>query len=131
VFTVAVGDFFRNFSAIGLKEREFFMLVLTRRPGQSVYIGDDVKITLVEIKGNQVRIGVEAPPSVRIFREEIYIQILEENKSAAALSAEAPVDLGHVANPFGTNPFAGTEGSRKPDALGKLRVEKKKPKGVG
>ena len=67
------------------------MLVLTRRPGQSVYIGDDVKVTLVEIKGNQVRIGIDAPSSVRIFREEIYLQILEENKSAAALSASADI----------------------------------------
>ena len=72
------------------------MLVLTRRPGQSVYIGDDIKITLVEIKGNQVRIGVDAPSTVRIFREEIYLQILEENRSAAALSAEAPKDLSGV-----------------------------------
>ena len=74
------------------------MLVLTRKPGQSVYIGDDIKITLKEIKGNQVRLGIEAPGSVRIFREEIYLQILEENKSAAALSEGTAPDLGDVAN---------------------------------
>lgn len=95
------------------------MLVLTRRPGQSVYIGDDVKITLVEIKGNQVRIGIDAPSSVRIFREEIYLQILEENKSAAALSADAPVDLKQVVQAWG---------EKKPDTLNKLRVEKKRPR---
>ncbi|MCB0325302.1 MAG: carbon storage regulator CsrA [Bdellovibrionales bacterium] len=66
------------------------MLVLTRKPGQSVYIGDEIKITLHGIRGNQVRIGIEAPPSVKIYREEIYLQILEENKSAAA---ELPQDL--------------------------------------
>ncbi len=70
------------------------MLVLTRKPGQSVYIGDDVKITLHGIRGNQVRIGIEAPSSVKIYREEIYLQILEENKAAAE---EAPTDLAGVA----------------------------------
>jgi carbon storage regulator len=70
------------------------MLVLTRKPGQSVYIGDDVKITLHGIRGNQVRIGIDAPSSVKIYREEIYLQILEENKVAAA---ETPSDLGDVA----------------------------------
>lgn len=70
------------------------MLVLTRKPGQSVYIGDEIKITLHGIRGNQVRIGIEAPSSVKIYREEIYLQILEENKSAAA---ELPADLEGVA----------------------------------
>lgn len=73
------------------------MLVLTRKPGQSVYIGDNIKITLMEIRGNQVRVGVDAPDSVRIYREEIYLQIMEENKKAAALSAETPADLKDVA----------------------------------
>jgi carbon storage regulator len=93
------------------------MLVLTRRAGQSVYIGDEIKITLVDIKGNQVRIGVDAPPSVRIFREEIYQQILEENQSAAALSAEVPADLGAVADQWK---------EKKPRPLGKLKADSKK-----
>jgi len=59
------------------------MLILTRKPGECLYIGDDVKITVVEIKGNQIRIGIEAPQNVRIYREEIYVQILEENRKAA------------------------------------------------
>ena len=58
------------------------MLVITRKPGQSVYIGDGIKITLHGIRGNQVRIGIEAPPEVKIYREEIYLQILEENRLA-------------------------------------------------
>lgn len=70
------------------------MLVLTRKPGQSLYIGDEIKITLHGIRGNQVRIGIEAPSSVKIYREEIYLQILEENQSAAA---ELPTDLEGVA----------------------------------
>lgn len=59
------------------------MLILTRKPGESLYIGDNVKVTIVEMKGNQIRVGVDAPSTLRIYREEIYLQILEENKSAA------------------------------------------------
>lgn len=68
------------------------MLVLTRKPGESLYIGDDIKVTLHGIRGNQVRIGVEAPSHVRIYREEIYLQIQEENRSAAAQSAAVHAD---------------------------------------
>jgi carbon storage regulator len=88
------------------------MLVLTRKPGESLYIGDDIKVTLHGIRGNQVRIGVEAPPSVRIYREEIYLQILEENKSAAKL-AEGPTDLEGVAKAWK---------SKKPGSIGKLAL---------
>lgn len=59
------------------------MLILTRKPGESLYIGDNVKVTVVEIKGNQIRVGIEAPSDLRIYREEIYLQILDENKKAA------------------------------------------------
>ncbi len=59
------------------------MLILTRKPGESLYIGDNVKVTIVEIKGNQIRVGIDAPADLRIYREEIYKQILEENKNAA------------------------------------------------
>ena len=65
------------------------MLILTRKPGESLYIGDNVKVVIVEVKGSQVRIGSEADKSLRIYREEIYLQILEENKSAAA-AAQGP-----------------------------------------
>ena len=61
------------------------MLILTRKPGESLYIGDTVKVTIVEIKGNQIRVGIDAPRDLRIYREEIYRQILEENKSAAGV----------------------------------------------
>ncbi len=70
------------------------MLILTRKPGESLYIGDDVKVCIVEIKGNQIRLGIDAPRDVRIYREEIYLQILEENKQAAE-GAKAP-DLGDL-----------------------------------
>jgi carbon storage regulator len=62
------------------------MLILTRKPGESLYILDGqkvVKVLVVEIKGNQTRLGIEAPTEQRIYREEIYLQILDENKTAA------------------------------------------------
>ncbi|RME58111.1 MAG: carbon storage regulator [Candidatus Dadabacteria bacterium] len=65
------------------------MLILTRKQGESVFIGDDIKVTVVEVKGHQIRIGIDAPKEIRIYREEIYYQILEENKKAAALSEQA------------------------------------------
>lgn len=63
------------------------MLILTRKPGESIYIGDGIKVVIVEIKGNQIRVGIEAPSDVRIYREEIYLQILEENRKAAEASS--------------------------------------------
>ena len=59
------------------------MLILTRKPGESLYIGDSIKVTFVEGKGHQIRLGIDAPPELRIYREEIYNQILEENRKAA------------------------------------------------
>jgi carbon storage regulator len=68
------------------------MLILTRKSGESIYIGDNIKITVIEVKGPQTRIGVDAPAELRIFREEIYKQILEENKSAAEFQSVKEVD---------------------------------------
>jgi carbon storage regulator len=69
------------------------MLILTRKPGESLYIGDKVKVTIVEIKGNQIRVGIEAPSDLRIYREEIYLQILDENRKAAeGMMLDSPLD---------------------------------------
>jgi carbon storage regulator len=59
------------------------MLILTRRIGESVNIGDDVQITILGVRGNQVRIGVDAPQSVPVHREEIYERIKQEQREAA------------------------------------------------
>lgn len=64
------------------------MLILTRKPGESLYIGDDIKITIVEIKGHQIRVGIDAPRDIKIHREEVYLMILEENKMAAEATAK-------------------------------------------
>ena len=58
------------------------MLVLTRKIGETIVIDDDVRITIVQIKGKQVRVGVDAPKDTKIHREEIYQAIQEENRSA-------------------------------------------------
>ena len=73
------------------------MLILTRKPGESLFIGDEVKITVIEIKGNQIRIGISAPKDLRIYREEIYLQIIEENKEAAgSIESEEFSSLGGI-----------------------------------
>jgi carbon storage regulator len=54
------------------------VLILTRRIGERIVIGDDVIISILGVKGSQIRIGTEAPPEVPVYREEIYLKILKE-----------------------------------------------------
>jgi carbon storage regulator len=63
------------------------VLVLSRRPGESVVIGDDVVITVLEVRGDVIRLGIQAPRSVQVHREEVYRELRRANQEAAS-SAE-------------------------------------------
>jgi carbon storage regulator len=58
------------------------MLVLTRKAGEGIIIGDDVKITIIEVKGGGIRIGIDAPRDMKVHRQEVYDKIKEENQEA-------------------------------------------------
>lgn len=60
------------------------MLALSRKVNESIMIGNDIEITVLEIKGDQIKLGINAPKSIPIYRKEIYLQILESNKEAAS-----------------------------------------------
>jgi len=67
------------------------MLILTRRVGETIVIGDDVIVTVLGIKGNQVRIGINAPKDVSVHREEIYQRIQQEKNTTPKQEEVAPV----------------------------------------
>lgn len=73
------------------------MLILSRKVGEAIAINEDVIVRVLEVKGGQVRLGVQAPDHVTVHREEIFLRILEENKKAAQ---EAPDDLTDVVEAF-------------------------------
>jgi carbon storage regulator len=65
------------------------MLIITRRAGQKIMLGDDVTVHVMEIVGNSVRIGVEAPKSLPVYREEIWAAVKEENQASATADSES------------------------------------------
>ena len=70
------------------------MLIITRRPGEKIMIGDDVVVEVIEVSGSSVRVGIAAPKSVPVYREEIWAAVKEENAAAAAANVtELPADL--------------------------------------
>jgi carbon storage regulator len=79
------------------------MLVLTRKLGENIRIGDSVKITVLEVRSGQVKLGIEAPPEVKVHREEIYARIQEENRRAQRWKPEG----GGGGGAGGTPPPAG------------------------
>ena len=65
------------------------MLILTRKTGESIMIGDAIEVQIVEMKGDQVKIGISAPKDVKLYRKEVFTAILEENAAAAKSSSAA------------------------------------------
>lgn len=63
------------------------MLALSRKINESIIVGNDIEVTILEVKGDQVKVGINAPKSVPIYRKEIYLQIKESNKEAAGTVA--------------------------------------------
>lgn len=59
------------------------MLVLTRKVGEAIAVGDDIKIIVMQVRGKQVRLGIKASPTTTVHREEVYQRILDENRAAA------------------------------------------------
>jgi carbon storage regulator len=67
------------------------MLIITRRPGEKIMVGEDIVVHVMELVGNSVRVGIEAPRSVPVYREEIWNAVRDENRAAAdALPADLP-----------------------------------------
>ncbi|MGA2641141.1 MAG: carbon storage regulator CsrA [Spirochaetia bacterium] len=64
------------------------MLILARRIGESIMVGDQVEISVVDIKGDQVKLGIKAPSQVKVYRLEVYAAIQDENRAAAAASPQ-------------------------------------------
>ncbi len=81
------------------------MLILTRRSGESLIIGDDVTITVLGVKGNQVRLGIDAPRDCSVHREEIYLRIqAEKNGVSSDDAADDPADSApHAQKEIGPN----------------------------
>ena len=63
------------------------MLALTRKKGESLVINNNIEITVLEIRGDQIKLGINAPKDVPIYRKEVYLQIQEENKAAISVDS--------------------------------------------
>jgi len=66
------------------------MLILSRKVNEKVVIGDDITVSIIEVRGDQVRIGIDAPKKVKVFRQEVFDAIREENKAASVSAVVIP-----------------------------------------
>jgi carbon storage regulator len=75
------------------------MLVLSRQKDETIMIGDDVEITVVDIRGDKVRLGINAPPHIPVHRKEVYEAIQRENRAASSLNPDEIPHVGSLAKP--------------------------------
>ncbi len=77
------------------------MLILSRKVNEKIMIGDDISISIIEIRGDQVRLGVDAPKNVKVFRQEVFDAIKAENKAALESAPVLPeINLGGKREPL-------------------------------
>ena len=77
------------------------MLILSRKVNEKIMIGDDISVSIIEIRGDQVRLGVDAPKTIKVYRQEVFDAIKAENLAAAKSAVVFPeVDLGVVRKPL-------------------------------
>ncbi len=67
------------------------MLQLSRKAGETIVIGDDIRVTVMQVAGGSVRVGIEAPRSVPVYREELWLAVREENQAAAQAAGAAEI----------------------------------------
>ena len=73
------------------------MLILSRKINEKIMIGDDISISIIEVRGDQVRIGVDAPKNVKVYRQEVYDAIKAENKAASESNVKIPkINFGNI-----------------------------------
>ncbi|MBI9105213.1 MAG: carbon storage regulator CsrA [Spirochaetales bacterium] len=73
------------------------MLILTRKLNESINIGDSIEVSVIEIKGDQVKLGIAAPREIKVYRKELYLAIQRENEEAALTSVDLP-EIGGLIN---------------------------------
>jgi carbon storage regulator len=77
------------------------MLILSRKTNEKIMIGEDISISIIDIRGDQVRLGVDAPKTVKVYRKEVFDAIKTENEAAAASTPVFPeFDIGNSGNPL-------------------------------
>lgn len=79
-----------------LRKRVCNMLALTRKKDESIIIGDQIEITILDIQGDKVKLGIQAPKNIAIYRKEIFLEIKEENKAAVQSSINQIKELGKI-----------------------------------
>lgn len=72
------------------------MLILSRRSGESIHLGDDIVISILGVKGKQVKVGIEVPDDIPVYREEVFLKIQQENEMAIQTSSEDLVAVADI-----------------------------------